>query len=152
MATMLLSVICFSFVIDSPKPPAVPIHFDDDRTGTSIFFNECTNEDVDITYRSRYSIRGMMNGQKIMLKVHFIEQQEGVGRVSGKRYIGHINQAETHNGSLVNSSYVYTKNLNVRMNAHGGSGNFKSSINLRYVINSSGDLTSAREDQGSECQ
>ncbi len=94
----------------------------------------------------------MNNGQNIILKVHFNEQQEGVGQSSGTRYVGHVNQSDILNGSLVNSRYSYSQRVSVRLVSQGNNGNFKSTVNVGFTINSSGEVTSSREEVVTECQ
>ena len=152
VALVLISIISASFIVGSKAPPATPINFDENRTGSYTFFNVCTNENVDVTFRSRFMLRGTMNSQNIIVKGHLNEQQEGIGQLSGAKYIGHINQSDNQSGSLVNGRFLYSQNVSVRLVSPGNGGNFKSSINLRYAVNSNGQVTSSREDAASECQ
>ena len=152
LALLLISVISFSFIVGSKAPPATPIHFDDVKTGSTSIYNLCTGEDVDITYRSRFILRGSMNGQNIIVKAQLNEQQDGIGRLSGTKYIGHINQSDNQSGSFVNGSFSYAQNVSVRMVSPGNGGNFKSNVNLRYAVNSNGQVTAERAESASDCQ
>lgn len=151
LALLLFSIIFFSFKV-STLPPATPIHYDDDKTGTFVFFNHCTGENVDVTYRSRCSFRGTINGQKVVFKAQLNEQHDGVGQTSGRRYVGHLNQSDNQSGSLVNGRYIYSQKLRVRMISPGQGSNFTSLVDMRFTLGSTGEATSERVDQTVECQ
>lgn len=150
-AFLLIAVISFSFIYRSSSPAATTLNFSEAKSGTFLFFNRCTNEDVEITFRSTQSLRGTANGQKFTFKAHYNEHQEGVGKNSGMRYVGHINDSYSEQGSFVNNKYNFSWVTKIKMVAPGGGNNYRARNEISYSLNSTGEVTGYVEHGDSEC-
>ena len=88
-----LAAITYSFTTTG----ATPVKFDASTSGTFTFGNPCTGELVDMNFTSDFSIRGVINGNRLNLNYHIQEHYDGTGQTSGAKYQGSGNQNETIN-------------------------------------------------------
>ena len=148
---LFVSLLSFSFLISATMPPATPIRFDETNSGHHVFFNACTSEYVDVTYRYTQSVRGSVNGQRFTLKIFYNEQQQGIGQSSGRRYVGHLSNSYSENGSTTTDRYNFSQQIRVKMVSPGGGNNYNALSEMKYSVSTTGEVTASREEKGSDC-
>ena len=150
LVLMLFAVSSLSFAF-GPQA-TTPIRFDAPISFTTNINNPCTGEVVTLTYTGDFSVRGVINDNRVNFTFHVNIQLDGVGQTSGAKYTGHISQNITANGSLNNGQFILNAVINANLNVSGGQNNVKESESFHVTVNANGDVTVIRGDASAVCQ
>ena len=131
---------------------ATPIKFDASGSGAFTFNNTCTGEMVTLNYTSDFSVRGVINGNRVSLSFHIQDHYDGTGNTSGANYQGSGNLNETVNFSLNNGQGEVNFVEHVIITTAGGGNNLKINASFHLTVNANGDVTVSRGDFSVVCQ
>ncbi|RZK09686.1 MAG: hypothetical protein EOO43_21035 [Flavobacterium sp.] len=136
----------FSFTKAPSPQQATPIQFDDAYSFTGSYFNECTGETMELTADVTYSVRGVINNNRLNITIHTKEKYDGDG------YTGMIQVRESENASLTNGQYVGTFTATGILTTPGGGNNIKFADTFHVTVNANGDVSVDRGANTRVCQ